>query len=183
MKVGQQFSHKHEIDEAIERGLAHGLLRSAISFQGAPLLTSTHIRDVISKEIETAWDGPWTGLCQVIVQSCIGAVEDHFSRKAWPTFGWVTDVDRGDIWKMDADKLCNGLKNGGLGFAAEFHSWITLDTGEIIDPTVFRTLAELYPNKFGRGKGVTNMLDQFGRQYKQTPGLPIFQYHPSVFCG
>lgn len=171
---------KEEVRQAIERGIKYGLLHSSIDFQKPICLEREEIQAEISMIIESTWGGPFTGLCQVIVFGCIEKIKKRLDCNAWPTFGWVTDISRGDFWKMDADELCRGLANGCIRHA-EFHAWITLDSGEVIDPVIYPTLAELFPNRFGQGRGRINMHKPTGYPYKLTPGLPIVQYRPSVF--
>ncbi len=75
-----------------------------------------------------------------------------------------------------SDNLPISLPKGWLG-VAEFHVWVMLDSGEVIDPVVFHALAENF-KRFSCGAGKLNILCPEGRPYKTTHGLPQFQYHP-----
>lgn len=173
----------NEVRQAVERGIKYGLLRSSIEPMGMPRISDKHVQSDLAEIIGSTWIGPHTGFCQIVVIGCIEEVKDYLRCDAWPTFGWVTDINKQcDFWKMDPDELCKGLTSGTMT-KAEFHAWITLDTGEVIDPVIYPTLSELFPDKFRTGKGKVNMHAPEGHQYADFADLPKVQYRPSVFCG
>lgn len=117
----------------------------------------------------------------MIAQRCVQYVKTRLECEAWIAFGWLSDVALGkDFWKMDPDELCRLVASRTIGLA-EFHAWVVLDSGEVIDPVVYPTLAENF-RKFAVGAGQCNFLMKNGEPYKVIPGLPLLQYHTQAFC-
>lgn len=173
---------RQEIQQAITRGINFNLLGGPCAFDKPVYLARECERVEVAQIFHDAWGGmPVAGFCQVIIDDCIQNIKAYLRCNAWRTFGWVTDTARGDFWKMDPDELCRRLARGWIGLG-EFHTWITLDSGELIDPVIYPTLSELFPRRFSKGKSLCNFHLPNGGAYKTTPGLPLFQYHPSVFC-
>lgn len=169
---------KHEFDKAVERSISYGLINAAPDICAEPRLKSESLRSEIAAICLSVGPGRSTGLCQVIVMSCIEQIKERLVCDAWVVFGWLSDIAKPGsyFWKMDPSILCDGLSKGCLG-VAEFHAWVMLDSGEIVDPVVYPALAENF-KQFARGAGRCNILHPHGRAYKAIAGLPLLQYHP-----
>lgn len=172
---------QQEVAQAISRTLAHGLMAEPPNFGAKPRLASEQLRSEIAATCLSFARGKSTGLCLMIAQACVDYITDRLECEAWVAVGWLSDLgkDGSFFWMMDPDELCQGLAAGNVGFG-EFHAWVVLDSGEIIDPVVFPTLAENF-RQFSRGSGRCLFALPNGRPYKVTPGLPLLQYHPQAF--
>lgn len=168
------------LDEAAARSVHYGLIDAAPVINKPAALKSESARAAISGLIRSQWAGPATGCCVIVAQACIDPIKEMLGRDAWIVLGWLTDIAKPGvcIWRMDPDELCRGISRGWLG-QAEVHAWIMLDSGEIIDPVGYQTLAELFPN-FVQGRGQVNFLNAQGLPYKVIPGMPFWRYHPSA---
>ena len=172
-----------ELESAIERSIRYNLIKSQPGTERPPHLESEAARSDVSKISLPSLNAPVTGLCQIIVSGCIEQIKDRLGCNAWMIFGWLSDMEKPGsfFWRMDPDELCKGLSKGWIGIA-EIHAWIMLDSGEIIDPVVYPTLAENF-KQFAHGSGRCNILSAEGRPYQPMIGLPFLQYHPlAVLC-
>ena len=172
-----------ELEQAVARSMSYRLVVSPPRFLAPPRLASERVRAEIEAKCGSIAPGRSTGLCQLIATSCIPHIKDRLECEAWVAFGWLSDhaIPGSYFWRMDADDLCRGLTTGSMG-VAEFHAWIVLDSGEIIDPVVYPTLAENY-KRFSHGSGRCNLLLPDGHPYSPIAGLPLLQYHPQAFLG
>lgn len=172
--------NQQEMDEAVNRSLLFGLIPSAPELGARPRLASERLRVEVAEICLSMAPGRFTGLCQLIATLCIGYVKKRLQCNAWIVFGWLSDHSKPGsyFWKMDPDDLCRALTTGCVG-SAEFHAWIMLDSGEIIDPVVYPTMAEIFKD-FPHGAGQCHFLLPEGRPYNAIYGLPPLQYHPQA---
>lgn len=173
---------KLKFQPAIDRSIAYKLIKSPPRFSSPSYLSDEKLRSEITAVCHSFAPGRFTGMCLVMAQQSLHYIKARLNCNAWIELGWLSDISMPGsfFWKMDADELCNTISRGQVAIG-EFHAWIALDSGEIIDPVVYPTLAELFPRKFSRGSGRCNFLMPEGRPYKVTPGLPLLQYNTQAF--
>lgn len=168
-----------ELEQAIARSITHELINEPPVFRASPYLAVERVRSELAETCLALAPGKSSGLCLMIAQGCLLEIIERLDCKAWIGLGWLSDIalEKGNfVWKMDSEELCK-MASSGVVSSGEFHAWVVLDSGEIIDPVVYPTLAEINARRFSRGAGRCNFLMPNGRPYKVTPKLPIFQYH------
>jgi len=103
--------------------------------------------------------------------------ERHFGCRVMTTIGQLWS-DENKVYSPTWDELriwCaegfrpENYREGRIGF--NLHSWLTLESGEIIDLTFFSTLAKVYPDLYGKVNG--------GVVYGRDPNvIPKHRYFP-----
>ena len=174
-------TYQQELNTAFERAKSFNLIEQAPVLQQTGILADEDLRKELGAVCQSYLPGSPVGMCLLVAQSCIQYVTERLDRQAWIVVGYLEDTALNKkFWISDPDEVCRVMRDGKMGImeVMEFHAWVMLDTGEIIDPVVFPTLAEMFPKKFPRGKGRTNFVMNTGRPYKVVPGLPLLQYHP-----
>lgn len=104
--------------------------------------------------------------------------EDAFGCQVWPTVGQLWKEDRkvfaptwADVrrWARFGIQMQDFQGRQGLNF----HAWLTLETGEIIEPSLFSSLAAVNPEHFGKLNG--------GMTWGRDPGMwGRHRYFPMV---
>lgn len=177
------FEQREEFLSAVERSISYGLIATTPRICAPPRLASEAARSGVAAICSSSWVGSRTGLCQLIASLCAEQIKEYLGCDAWMAYGWLSDIAKPgtSFWKMNPDDLCKGLARAWIGHA-EFHAWVMLDSGEIIDPVVYPTLSENFKH-FSHAAGHCNILSPDGRPYKVIPGLPLFQYHLLAITG
>lgn len=172
-------TYQQELSTAIDRALAHKLISAVPTLKQDGLLADEGLRKELGATCQSFVPTNPVGLCLLVAQQCVTYISERLDCKAWVALGYMSDLATGGtFWKMDPEELCQMIASGQIG-TKEFHAWVLLETGEIIDPIVFPTLA-VVNKKYSRGAGRTNFVMNTGRTYKVIPGLPLQQYHPQV---
>ena len=108
------------------------------------------------------------------------AIADVTGIPAWPTVGqfWKGKTRLfGPNWLALQKLWCNGVHPADLAErgpnGVDWHAWITLATGEVIDLTFPSTLAAVYPDTFGSlaGKVACGVADEI---------FPDHRYYPMI---
>jgi hypothetical protein len=103
--------------------------------------------------------------------------ESHFGCRVMVTIGQLWH-EEDKVYSPTWDELkrwCaegfrpDNYREGRTGF--NLHSWLTLESGEIIDLTFFSTLAKIYPDLYGKVRGGV----VFGREPNV---IPKYRYFP-----
>lgn len=173
-------TYQQELTTAFERAKSFSLIEQAPVLQQTGILADEELRKELGAVCQSHLPASPVGMCLLVAQSCIQYVTERLDRQAWIVVGFLEDTATNKkFWVSDPDEVCRAMSAGKMGAmeVMEFHAWVMLDTGEIIDPVVFPTLAALF-KQFPRGKGRTNFVSNTGRPYKVIPGLPLLQYHP-----
>lgn len=193
-------NYSTELQAAVVKSAAASLLRGSLQAGKAPLLAQRETTLVVDRLINDSWPlhvetgvrMPAPGMCLVLAARILPLIKQQFACDAWVTFGWLYDTTRQKaLWRnegLDAvahiqqalqlppmERLVASAKLQGM-----YHAWVTLDTGEAIDPSVFPTCAAAAPQRFAKGKREYSLLDANGQPYRKHTGLPKFQFHPEM---
>ena len=87
-----------------------------------------------------------SGTCIIIHSGLLEAVKEYFACDAVLTIGSLT-TSKGEMYEMDEATVLEWKRNGINLLDAEIHTWITLDSMEILDMTFLPTIAEVSGKK------------------------------------
>ena len=96
----------------------------------------------VNKEFTPALACGLSSTCLIVHSGLVEAVEEFFRCKAYLTIGPVT-TPKGKLYPLSEEQVRQWMTVGVDASKVNLHAWITLDSMEILDMTLFPTIADV----------------------------------------
>lgn len=149
------YSYITEWKTAIERTERFGLKLPDCRLQSEKrYLTPQFIQEfpyILQKELGVIEKNEVISQCLTFHLRILPILQKHLECGAYFTIGWIDILHTDFLFKFDDLFIEKSIKNKGFNKNINIHSWITLDSMEIIDATFSTTIAMAQKNENGYG--------------------------------
>jgi hypothetical protein len=139
------YNYRDLFEKAVERTVELGLPEPEIQYVNLSYFTPERLNafgEFIAKEFAPLFADGLVATCVIVHSGLLDAVEGFFGCHAYFTVGSVT-TPRGEMYPLSEEMVRKWLKDKVNVFDLEIHTWITLDSMEIIDMTFLPTIANV----------------------------------------